>query len=131
MAESFRASLQVTALGMGLVILTLMIVAAIIMLLGRIFKPKPETEGVEETPADDTEIASVETALSPAAVSLNDEAAAIALAITMQRARKQPVFIRPKVVYEETEVVGEVVKVINIQPGAGVWAGTNRLQPSK
>jgi Na+-transporting methylmalonyl-CoA/oxaloacetate decarboxylase gamma subunit len=131
MAESFRASLQVTALGMGLVILTLMIVAAIIMLLGRIFKPKPVEEEAEETPADEAEIASIEAASSPAAISLNDEAAAVALAITLQRAHRQPISIRPRAVFEETEITGEVVNIVNIQPGAGVWAGTNRLQPSK
>lgn len=131
MAENFRLSLQVTALGMALVILTLLIIAAIIMLLGRIFRSKPETVETSATPADEPETASAVPTLAPATTSLNDEAAAIALAITLQRGRRKSPSMMPRAVYEETEVIGEVVNVVSIEPGAGVWAGTGRLQPSK
>jgi len=131
MAENFRLSLQVTVLGMGLVILTLLIIAAIIMLLGRIFRPKPEKEETSAAPAEELETASVVPTLAPASTSLNDEAAAITLAIALQRGRRKAPSMMPRAVYEETEVIGEVVNVVSIEPGAGVWAGAGRLQSSK
>lgn len=131
MAENFRLSLQVTVLGMALVILTLLIIAAIIMLLGRIFRPKPETEETSTTQANEPETASAVPTLAPAATSLNDEAAAIALAITLQCARRKSPSMMPRAAYEETEVIGEVVSIVSIEPGAGVWAGAGRLQSSK
>lgn len=131
MAENFRLSLQVTALGMGLVILTLLIIAAIIMLLGRIFRPKPEPEETTTTPVDELKAVSLAPTLALATTSLNDEAAAIAVAISLQRARRKAPSLKARVAYEETEVIGEVVNVVSIEPGAGVWAGAGRLQSSK
>ena len=134
MAENFRLSLQVTALGMGLVILTLLIVAAIIMLLGRIFRPKPEEESEgkkSDTLTEEPEVVTTTLAATSISGRLNDEVAAIALAIALQRARRKAPSMRARVAYEETEVIGEVVNVVSIEPGAGVWAGTSRLQPSK
>ena len=131
MAENFRLSLQVTVLGMGLVILTLLVIAAIIMLLGRIFRPKPETEETSASPADEQETVSLVPALASATTSLSDEAAAIALAIALQRGRRKAPRMVTKVAYEETEVIGEVVSIVSIEPGAGVWAGAGRLQSSK
>ena len=130
MAENFRASLQVTVMGMALVILTLLIIAAIIMLLGRIFKPKPETEEARNTPADKPEAVPTVLSLATATTSLTDEAAAIALAITLQRACRKSPSMMPRVAFDE-KVTGEVVNVVNIEPGAGIWAGTSRLQPTK
>jgi Na+-transporting methylmalonyl-CoA/oxaloacetate decarboxylase gamma subunit len=131
MAENFRLSLQVAVLGMGLVILTLLIIAAIIMLLGRIFRPKPEIVGTSARPADGQDVTCDTPTLAPATTNLNDEATAIALAITLQRGRRKAPRMLPKVAYTDTEVIGEVVNVVSIEPGAGVWAGVGRLQSSK
>ncbi|MHB1355492.1 MAG: OadG family protein [Anaerolineae bacterium] len=131
MAENFRLSLQLSVLGMGLVILTLLIIAAIIMLLGRIFRQKPEPVETNANPVDEPEATSLVSVLTPATISLNDEAAAIALAISLQRARRKAPGMKPRVVREETEAIGEVVNVVSIEPGTGVWAGAGRLQSSK
>jgi sodium pump decarboxylase gamma subunit len=134
MAENFQLSLQVTVLGMGLVILTLLIVAAIIMLLGRIFKSKPQSECEEKKSDSLTEEAETEApdlVAAPLASSLNDEATAIALAIALQRRTRRTPRVMPRVAYEEAEVIGEIVNVVSIEPGTGIWAGTNRLQPTR
>jgi Na+-transporting methylmalonyl-CoA/oxaloacetate decarboxylase gamma subunit len=134
MAENFQLSLQVTVLGMGLVILTLLIIAAIIMLLGRIFRAKPQTgcevkTGDSETEEPDTVTPNLISA--PQTSSQSDEATAIALAIALQRTHRKAPSMRANVTYEETEVVGEVVNVVSIEPGASVWSGTSRLLASK
>jgi sodium pump decarboxylase gamma subunit len=134
MAENFQLSLQVTVLGMGLVILTLLIVAAIIMVLGRIFKPKPEPDSEEkksDSLIEEPEAASPTSSPAVASPNYSDEAAAIALAIILQRGRRNAPRVMPKVAYEETEVIGEIVNVVSIEPGTGIWAGTNRLQPTR
>jgi Na+-transporting methylmalonyl-CoA/oxaloacetate decarboxylase gamma subunit len=130
--DNFGLSLQVTALGMGLVILTMVIVAAIIMLLDRIFRPKPESEEKKsDSLTDELIVESLIPESTPVTASLNDEAAAIALAIALHRGRRRSPSLMPKAVYEEPEVTGEVVSVVSIAPGASIWAGTGRLQPQK
>ncbi len=133
--STFGLGLEVTALGMGLVFLTLIIVALVIWGLDRIFRPKPEEP--EEGEADEepeTPIAAAEVAASGGA----NEAAAIAVALAlalrelqprmMASSRAAPVgqgpFVAP--VDDET-VLGEVVLVNYMNPGADVWKAQGRV----
>jgi len=127
----FGLGVQVTLWGMGLVFLTLILVAIIIWALDRIFRPKPAAEEEED---EDEAVATVEApeAVVPQ-VSLANEAAAIAvaLALEMQRTVKQPAakaaqpFFVPK---SDEEIVGEVVSVIMADPGPAVWKSYGRLR---
>ena len=130
----FAIGLQVTALGMGLVFLTLVIVMLAIMALDRIFRPK----------AHDTEeaMAPVAPEASPvAAASENDaldEVAAIGAAIAAAIAAREsagyaprsmrsadPLFALPE---SEQELPGEVILVATIDEGSNVWGRTGRFQ---
>ncbi|MBC7254614.1 MAG: OadG family protein [Chloroflexi bacterium] len=127
----FGLGVQVTLWGMGLVFLTLILVAIIIWALDRIFRPKPTAE---EEKDEDGAVATVEApeAVVPQ-VSLANEATAIAvvLALEMQRTVKQPAakaaqpFFVPK---SDEEIVGEVVTVITADPGPAVWKSYGRLR---
>lgn len=129
----FGLGVQVTLWGMGLVFLTLILVAIIIWALDRIFRPKPNGGGEEE---EDEAAPAVEAAVAEPtvqAVSRSNEAAAIAvaLALEMQRTARQPVakaaqpFFVPKT---DEEIVGEVVTVITADPGPAVWKSYGRLR---
>lgn len=131
MGSSLSLALQVTALGMVLVFLTLIIIAAVIKLLDRLFRPKPEApdEGDEEgDPAEEAEAAMAKAELdAPEAAATGNEAqvaAAVGLAIALQRAkgRRAPAF--------DEDIVGEVVTVVAVEPGQGVWRGSSRLSTS-
>lgn len=111
--ENFRRGLEVTALGMGLVFLTLVVIMLAIYLLDRIFRDKA---GERATPLVDAG-ATEETVPASA-----DEAAAIAVAIALQKEQK-----REEGDYDE-EIVGEVVMVASIEPGTGAWRGHGRLR---
>lgn len=116
--NDFMLGLQITGLGMGLVFLTLLVVMLAIILLNRLFRGE-----VAEQAADASHPA---VARGPraqeAGESASREAAAIALAIALERERGD---LDEK--YDE-QVEGEVVTVMTIDPGAGVWAGYGRLR---
>ncbi|MBC7316391.1 MAG: OadG family protein [Chloroflexi bacterium] len=127
----FGLGVQVTLWGMGLVFLTLILVAIIIWALDRIFRPTPTAEEEED---EDEAVATVEApeAVVPQ-VSLANEAAAIAvaLALEMQRTAKQPAAKAPKPFFvpkSEEEIMGEVVSVITADPGPAVWKSYGRLR---
>ena len=111
--ENFRRGLEVTALGMALVFLTLMVIMLAIYLLDRIFGDKAGERAIPLADAGATG-GTVATAA--------DEAAAIAVAIALQKEQEQ----QEGDYYEE--IVGEVVMVASIEPGTGAWRGHGRLR---
>lgn len=128
MNENLLQSLQLTVMGMGLVILSLLIIAAFIMLLGRIFRKRtePESEG-----QDDALEAGPEPLALAAEVSLSDEAAAIAVAVIMQRRQKRTGGFKRRVDYADLELIGEVVNVVSVDPETGAWANAGRLNSTR
>lgn len=142
--SDFGIGLQVTALGMGLVFLTLVIVMLAIMLLDRVFRPKAgAAEDVVVAPALGAALP-----VTPAASAVDtreaddlDEATAIGVAIAAAVAARARV--RPLVVPTPTrsanplfatsddadgDIPGEVVLVATVDGGSGVWARTGRLK---
>ncbi len=128
--NDFSIGLQVTALGMGLVFLTLIIVMLAIMALDRLFRPKPRL--AEEV------VAAPVTAGSQAEADSLDEVAAIGVAVAAamaaraegapapRRARSaNPLFAMPE---GEDDLPGEVVLVMTVDNGSGVWASAGRLK---
>jgi len=141
--NDFAVGLQVTALGMGLVFLTLVIVMLAIMALDRVFRPKAVA-------ADETAVAVAPGAalpVTPAASAVDtgdedalDEATAIGVAIAAAVAARarvgtnvvpaptrsmNPLFAMPD---GEEDITGEVVLVATVDGGSGVWARAGRLQ---
>ena len=134
MNPDFPIAVQVTLIGMGLVFATLLICALIITVLSRAFKPKPEAEEEEEEAAAPMAAAVEEPSV---ASSDSDEAAAIAVALALaSRApvsamayRPAPLASRmPAVEISDDQIVGEVVTVVNIDPGAATWSGYGRVK---
>jgi len=115
-AENFRLGLQVTGLGMGLVFLTLVLIMLLIYLLERIFKPKAAEEA---TGTSASVVGEAVSGTEPAIGPLDDQAAAIAVAIALEKERGTT--------YDE-EIVGEVVMVTLIEPQSGAWRGYGRLR---
>jgi len=115
-AENFRLGLQVTGLGMGLVFLTLILIMLLIYLLERIFRPEAAEEATE---APVSTVGGAASGTEPVAGPLDAEAAAIAVAIALEKERGT--------VYDE-EIVGEVVMVTLIEPQSGAWRGYGRLK---
>ncbi|NLG51885.1 MAG: OadG family protein [Chloroflexi bacterium] len=134
---NFQMGLQVTAIGMALVFIALIIVMLAIRLLDRLFRPESEkaavasvrtTTGMTATVAVAPSAAQA-TAAQPGAGNLADEATAIALAIVLEQ-RKQMQARKPvqqPAEDDDYEVVGEVITVTTIDPGSGVWSGQGRL----
>jgi len=112
--ENFVLGLRLSGIGMGLVFLTLIVVMVLIMLLERAFRVKPaKGAGTALTTARPTEAAVAEGA---------DEAAAIVVAIVLEREREGQIH------FSEEEIVGEVVMVTSIDSGAGAWRSYGRLK---
>lgn len=129
----FGLGVQVTLWGMGLVFLTLILVAIIIWALDRIFRPKPNGGSEEEEDeAPSAEVVVAETVpTAPASLSSEAAAIAVALALEMGRAAQRPVakaaqpFLVPQT---DEEIVGEIVTVIAADPGPAVWKSYGRLR---
>jgi len=137
--------LQVTALGMGLVFLTLVIVMLVIMALDRLFRPKARAADVT-APKPAAELASpVEVPASAPAGAMPasegdglDEAIAIGVAIAAAVADRSRAAIVPAHTRSanplfgmpdgEDDIPGEVVLVATVDGGSGVWARAGRLQ---
>lgn len=136
--NDFTIGLQVTALGMGLVFLTLVIVMLCIMALDRIFRPKAKAApaapalgaALPVTPAVSAEVTPEGEAL--------DEATAIGVALAAavaaranaaptptHRRSANPLFAMPD---GEDDIPGEVVLVATVDGGSGVWPRAGRLQ---
>lgn len=144
--SDFGIGLQVTALGMGLVFLTLIIVMLAIMALDRIFRPKAEATGATQVVAAAPALgaalpvtAAVSATGGPASAEALDEATAIAVAIAAavaDRAGARPAFVpRPARATNplfampdgEADIPGEVVLVATVDGGSGVWTRAGRL----
>lgn len=129
--ENFRLGLGVTGLGMGLVFLTLIVVMLVIWLLDRVFRPKAEE--LQRAAASVATAAPVAVATSPGvrggalqpAADARNVAAAIAVAISLERAKATARFQEP--VYDQ-ELFPNVVTVITIDPGPGTWRGYGRVK---
>ena len=128
MWETFQQGLLITVVGMALVFLTLLVVMLVIRLLDRVFRPVPARTAKEPVPAPP------KPALQAAVADMSDEVAAIAVAIALGQAsavRRAPVALPPVVDIFDTydrNAVGEVVNVINIQPGSGSWRSYGRVK---
>ena len=121
-ADNFRQGLSITALGMVLVFLMLVIVMLAIWVLDRVFSPKPEGE------APTSLLAQAEHGVAPAAQQaapdLGGQAAAIAVAIELEKLRKQ----QSEDLRDDADIVGETVTVIAIEAGPGIWRSHGRLK---
>ncbi len=113
--------MQVTGIGMGLVFLSLVVVAGLIWALGKVFPGSRVTAGQEAEQAPE-EVATVEEA--PAAVS--SEAARVA-GTSLQRSYIAMPWERPAELWGEELLQGEMVTVISVDPGSGNWKGQGRL----
>lgn len=142
--SDFGIGLQVTALGMGLVFLTLVIVMLCIMGLDRAFRPKAKGAEVEATGPALGGVTAIETTFPvqvPSEQDGHDEVAAIGLALAAAvagrsaatrggaRARStNPLFAT----MDPAETLpGEAVMVVTIDGGSGVWSRSGRLQATK
>ena len=114
--ENFGLGLRVTGLGMALVFLTLLVVMAAIWLLDRAFRPRTGQD--QGTPA-------LPTSPSAPVEDLAGAAAAIAVAIALQRAQSAVRSTAPE--YQE-DLPSTVVTVATIDPGPGTWRGYGRLK---
>lgn len=138
--NDFAIGLQVTALGMGLVFLTLVIVMLAIMALDRAFRPKPSsTEVADEpvigaalpvTPAVAAEATREGDALDEAtaigvAIAAAVAARASARPVSSPRRSANPLFAMPD---GDDVIAGEVVLVATVDGGSGVWSHAGRLQ---
>jgi hypothetical protein len=150
--SDFAIGLQVTALGMGLVFLTLVIVMLIIMVLDRLFRPKAGiTEATVAAPVAGMALpveapslcsgqAAATVSAAPAATEADalDEAAAIGVAIAAAVARRASIAPKPPLTRSSNplfapsagdgDLPGEVVLVATIDGGSGIWARVGRLQ---
>lgn len=114
--SDFVVGLQITGLGMGLVFLTLLIVMLAITLLNRFFEGQAtEQEAGTPRPA----VAAAPRAQEVRA-NTREEAAAIALVIALERSKAGT--------DDDRERDGEIVTVMAIDPGPGIWNGHGRLK---
>lgn len=118
--DNFALGLRVTGLGMGLVFATLIVIMLAIYLLERIFRGEPAEGGAEPGAAPVLDAARVTEASTSVAA---DEAAAIAVAVALERKHEEQAEV-----YDDEDVVGEVVMVTSIDPGTGAWRGYGRLK---
>ncbi|MFO7917976.1 MAG: OadG family protein [Anaerolineae bacterium] len=119
--ENFNQGLLITGLGMGLVFLTLLVVMALIFSLDRLFRPSEEEtqEEVSRVTAVEEMAPDLRGAGQEVTVDLADEAAAIAVALALQEARKGA--------QDEKALSAEVIMVNDIAVDSGAWRGQARL----
>ncbi len=119
--ENFNQGLLITGLGMGLVFLTLLVVMALIFSLDRLFRPCEEEtqEEVSRVTAVEEMAPDLRGAGQEVTVDLADEAAAIAVALALQEARKGA--------EDEKVLSAEVIMVNDIAVDSGAWRGQARL----
>ena len=133
--NDFSIGLQVTALGMGLVFLTLIMVMLAIIALDRVFRPR--AHAAEETAPAAMTAGARPVGAAPAADSIA-EVAAISVAIAAAMAERAGTsFSSPRArsanplfaMHEgEDDLPGEVVLVATVDQGSGVWARAGRLR---
>jgi Na+-transporting methylmalonyl-CoA/oxaloacetate decarboxylase gamma subunit len=136
--DTFTQGLQVTAVGMVLVFMSLVIVAVLIWALDKIFRPPaaaPEAPRARPAPVSAGPVA----AAPKAASGLADQAAALAVALVLGQQRGQALYApvatygrvpmpweRP-VIEDDVPSQGEIVTVIAVEPGPGNWKSQGRL----
>ena len=124
--QTFALGLEVTGWGMGVVFLTLLLVAAVTWGLDRAFRPRSTPEAAGPAPAKAP--AEAPSAVQEIGSDLSDQVAALAVALALQRRAAAP-RARPRVdVVDGPDLVGEVVTVNFIDPGPGIWKSRGRLK---
>lgn len=146
MNSDFNIALQVTAVGMALVFLTLVICAVVISLLSRIFKPTAEAAETEAGPAEllpASQPAPPVASQPVSATKVGDEAAAIAVALALASAavgraasvqRRTPAPPLPwsaPLSKSDEEILGEVVTVLALDPGQSSWRDQGRVAAAR
>ncbi len=119
--ENFNQGLLITAVGMGLIFLTLLLVMALIFALDRLFGPseKEAREEVSSVTAVEEMAPDFRGADQKVTADLADEAAAIAVAIALQEAQRDD--------RDEEELSAEVIMVNDIAVDSGAWRAQGRL----
>jgi Na+-transporting methylmalonyl-CoA/oxaloacetate decarboxylase gamma subunit len=136
----FYVALQVTVVGMVLVFGTLIICAGVISLLSRMFPGAPEAK--EEDAAEAEVFPEVADEVAPVANVAAAEAAAIAVALALASRATAAMPARTVVLpywaanragaaEMNEDIVGEVVMIIDTNPGPGTWSGAGRVQTAR
>lgn len=136
--DTFTLGLQVTAVGMVLVFFSLVLVAALIWALGKIFPGKAVSEVASAARPKPAPVAVGAAPVAPkAGDGLADQAAALAVALMRERQRAAQM-VRPSarapmpwerpVSEDEAPSQGEIITVISIDPGSGNWKSQGRLR---
>jgi Na+-transporting methylmalonyl-CoA/oxaloacetate decarboxylase gamma subunit len=135
----FEQGLEVTAIGMVLVFLSLVLVAVLIWALSKIFPGKRAPE--QAAKASVVEPVKVSQGAVPATLVV-DQVAAIAVALVKQglgggprlaiaapaqRAYTAMPWERPAEMWGDDLLQGETVTVVNVDPGSGNWKSQGRL----
>jgi len=128
---NINQALQLTAVGMGLVILALLIIAVLIMLL-RSISGRVAAKTAEDGDDDDAdELPAAPAFAAEAAADHSDEAAAITLALHLARQPRMGGISRRAITYTDVEVIGEVVPIIAVEPENAAWGNAGRLQSTR
>ena len=140
-AENFALGLNITALGMGLVFLSLILIAVVIWLLDRVFRPSEEVGvpppvsavapiGAGVTVSEDS--ASVAAAAAAVAALQSREMVAGVVAVLKEKARlgTAPTAASDpfRAVSDGTPRDAETLYVVDIDPGPSSWKQQGRLK---
>ena len=128
--ENFQMGLYVTVWGMALVFLTLLIVMVVIWALDRVFKAKAEESGqgaLSVLPMA-TAVFGAPPKVGEVKMDLSDEAAAVAVAIELQKRQGAGATRGEGDCAQEREIFGETVSVVAIDAGPGTWKSYGRLK---
>lgn len=139
--DTFAQGLQVTAIGMALVFLSLILVAVLIWALDRIFRPRL-AEASSAVPASAAPAVLEKPQAETASKDLEAYAAAVAVAIALrQQAAAKAASERSSTVarvplpwersHGEEILEGEIITVIDVDPGPGNWKAKGRLEAMK
>lgn len=146
--EVFNQGLTITGVGMGLVFLTLIIIAALIWLLSKVFPGQVQVESEEEA-AEEEDLAGEATRTAPVATVSDDGAnvaAAVAVALALQARQARPALataaaggVTQMVAalpwqglthVDDEEITGEVIQVAGMT-GSANWKARGRLDGLK
>lgn len=142
--DTFAQGVEVTAIGMALVFLSLVLVAVLIWALDKIFRPRAAEEAAIAEEAAPVAVEKPQGAVAPRK-DLEAYAAAVAVAIALQqRAAVRATGSAPRTMvrmpmpwerplsYEDDEMLeGEIITVIDVDPGSGNWKAKGRLEAMK
>ncbi len=143
--QVFSDGLTITGVGMGLVFLTLGLIALVIWVLSKVFVAKPEAEGEEEEEemaAPELTVAEVSTPAAEDDATAMVAAIAVALARQANQAQATPAALagvmrvaaafpwQALTEVDDEEITGEVVQVASIT-GSASWKARGRLDGLK